>query len=107
MPSLSTIGLCLSIVLVVAAFSKYFLASRRPRNFPPGPPTIPFIGNISQVPRVKAFLKYVSIVLPRLAVFAITTVRFHEFGAEYGSIIGLKLGSQTVVVLNSYEHVRA
>jgi hypothetical protein len=105
--SLSIVCLCFLIALVVAVLSKYFLASCRPRNFPPGPPTIPFIGNISQVPKVKAFLKYVSVILPRLSVLALTTTRFHEFGAKYGSIIGLKLGSQNVVVLNSYEHVRA
>ncbi len=105
--SLSIVGLCLPIALVMAVFSRYFLASCRPRNFPPGPPTIPFIGNISQVPRVKAFLKYVSAILPKLSVLAITTTRFHEFRADYGSIVGLKLGSQSVVVLNSYKHVRA
>ncbi|KAI1496915.1 cytochrome P450 [Biscogniauxia marginata] len=81
--------LCLAIAVFVAIISKYFLASCRPRNFPPGPSTLPFIGNISQVPRVKAFLK------------------FHEFTTEYGSIVGLKMGSQNVVILNSYEHVRA
>ncbi|TVY75686.1 Cytochrome P450 monooxygenase patH, partial [Lachnellula suecica] len=80
---------CFLIALAIAIVSKYFLASCRPRNFPPGPPTLPFIGNISQVPKVKSFLK------------------FHELGQKYGSIIGLKLGSQNVVVLNSYEHVRA
>jgi hypothetical protein len=105
--SLSIVGLCLPIALVLAVFSKYFLASCRPRNFPPGPPTLPFIGNISQVPRVKAFLRYASVILPRLSVLAITTTRFHGFRADYGSIVGLKLGSQSVVILNSYEHVRA
>ena len=104
--SLSIVGLCLPMALVVAVFSKYFFASWRPRNFPPGPPTIPFIGNISQVPRVKAFLKYDSVILPRLSVLAITITRFHQFRADYGSIVGLKLGSQSLVVLNSYEHVR-
>ena len=49
--------LYLPIVLAVGVLAKYFLASRRPRNFPPGPPTVPFIGNITQVPHVKAFLK--------------------------------------------------
>jgi hypothetical protein len=105
--SLSIVGLCLPIALVMAVFSKYFLASCRPRNFPPGPPTIPFIGNISQMPRVKAFLKYACFILPVLSVLAITTTRFHEFRADYSSIVGLKLGSQSVVVLNSYQHVRA
>ena len=105
--SLSIVGLCLPIALVMAVFSKYFLASGRPRNFPPGPPTIPFIGNISQVPKVKAFLKYAFVILPKLSELVITTTRFHKFRADYGSIVGLKLGSQSVVVLNSYKHVRA
>ncbi|KAK7978164.1 hypothetical protein PG988_005654 [Apiospora saccharicola] len=88
--STSLFGLVyLPIVLVLGVLSKYFLASRRPRDFPPGPPTAPFIGNITQVPPVKAFLK------------------FQQMQAEYGSIIGLKFGSQNAVILNSYKHVRA
>ena len=104
--SLSIASLYLPIALVVAVISKYFLASCRPRNFPPGPPTVPFIGNISQVPRVKAFKKYVSIIMTGLLILTLTTTRFHELGVDYGSIVGLKLGSQNVVVLNSYKHVR-
>lgn len=34
------------------------------------------------------------------------TLRFHDWGKEYGSIIGLKLGPQNVVVLNDYKHVQ-
>ncbi|KAM0344912.1 hypothetical protein ACHAPU_007045 [Fusarium lateritium] len=75
--------------LVVFVLAKYYLASRRPKNFPPGPPTLPFLGNITQVPPSKAFLK------------------FRDMQAEYGSIIGLKIGSQNFVVLNSYKHVKA
>ncbi|KAF7532399.1 hypothetical protein G7054_g7988 [Neopestalotiopsis clavispora] len=81
--------LLLSVASVIVVLVKYYLASLRPRNFPPGPPTIPFIGNISQVPKVKGFLK------------------FHQWKAKYGSIVGLKIGSQNVVVLNSYKHVKA
>ena len=37
----------------------------------------------------------------------VTVYRFQQMQAKYGSIIGLKFGSQNVVVLNSYKHVRA
>ncbi|KAI8221561.1 Cytochrome P450 monooxygenase patH [Colletotrichum sp. SAR 10_86] len=33
-------------------------------------------------------------------------VPFHDLGATFGSIIGLKLGSQNFVILNNYKHVR-
>ncbi|RGP61683.1 cytochrome p450 [Fusarium sporotrichioides] len=81
---------CIVLVLAfVVVLIRYYLASRRPKDFPPGPPTVPFLGNITQVPTSKAFLK------------------FRDMQAEYGSIIGLKIGSQNFVVLNSYKHVKA
>lgn len=60
MPSLGVVLFQLAIALSVITLLKHFVASRRPRNFPPGPPTVPFLGNLTQVPRVKAFLKYVA-----------------------------------------------
>ncbi|KAI0470408.1 cytochrome P450 [Xylariaceae sp. FL0804] len=87
--SLLSLSVCIAVAACAVTLIKYLVASRRPRNFPPGPPTLPFIGNTHQLPRTKAYLK------------------FCEFTAEYGSIVGLKLGCQNVVVLNSYEHVKA
>ncbi|KAK3337598.1 cytochrome P450 [Cercophora scortea] len=81
--------LCFPIAVIAAVLFKYYLAGRRPANFPPGPPTLPFIGNITQVPRAKAFLT------------------FQRMQADHGSIIGLKVGAQNLVVLNSYKHVKA
>ncbi|KAJ0338880.1 hypothetical protein COL922a_005075 [Colletotrichum nupharicola] len=90
--SRGTVGLCVLVVLAVSTLSRFFLASCRPRNFPPGPRTVPFLGNITQVPKSKGFLN--------------ETPRFHDLGATFGSIIGLKLGSQNFVILNNYKHVR-
>jgi hypothetical protein len=99
-------GLCLFAAGVVALLAKYIIRSRRPRNFPPGPTTITLLGNISDLPSRKAFLKYVLITVLSLSL-PLTICRFHELTKEYGSIVGLKLGPQNVVVLNGYKHVRA
>ncbi|KAL0937773.1 Fumitremorgin C synthase 4 [Colletotrichum truncatum] len=60
-------------------------------NFPPGPPTIPFLGNLHQIPLTKPFLQ------------------FAEWSRSYGShgLVGLHLGpSNRAVVLNSWRSVR-
>lgn len=66
----------------------YLLQTRRPPNFPPGPPTMLGLGNLHQLPARMPFLK------------------FHEWFENYGDIIGLKMGHKNVVVLRNPNHVR-
>ena len=56
---------------------------RRPKNYPPGPPTIPFLGNLHQIPRKKRHLQ------------------FEKWAREYGPIYSLILGTKVMIVLNS------
>ncbi|KAJ9613321.1 hypothetical protein H2200_003263 [Cladophialophora chaetospira] len=80
--------LLVSVLLLLATLVKLYLNSRRPKHFPPGPAPFPIIGNLPELPPTKAFLK------------------FHEWGKQYGDIIGLKFGPQNVVILNNYKHIK-
>lgn len=75
---------------VSVLYSLYELAkaTSRSEDFPPGPPTTWGLGNLHQVPVDRPFLQ------------------FHEWKKTYGDIIGLKLGHQNLVVLQSAEQVR-
>ncbi|KAJ5394681.1 hypothetical protein N7509_006468 [Penicillium cosmopolitanum] len=55
---------------------------------PPGPPVVPFLGNLHQVPSKKAFLK------------------FQEWGRKHGAIVSVKMGPTDMVILNKAKDVR-
>ncbi|KAL1752889.1 cytochrome P450 [Schizophyllum commune] len=61
-------------------------AKRRTRSpLPPGPPQLPILGNLLQMPSNEAWLKYI------------------EWGREYGDVIYLKALSREMLVVNSAE----
>ncbi|KAI0186098.1 cytochrome P450, partial [Xylaria flabelliformis] len=55
----------------------------RPKDFPPGPPTLPIIGNIHQLPTSQPHKQ------------------FQKWAEEYGPVFSLILGTQVLIVLSS------
>ena len=43
--------------VLVPTLLRYYFAAQRPKNFPPGPPTVPLLGNLHLLPLSKSFLK--------------------------------------------------
>ncbi|CAI7607955.1 unnamed protein product [Penicillium pancosmium] len=75
---------------LVALFFVYRILSigQRPKNYPPGPPTLPILGNIHQMPSRDAHLQ------------------FEKWAREYGPVYSLILGTKCLVVLSSDEAVK-
>ncbi|RWA13097.1 hypothetical protein EKO27_g2010 [Xylaria grammica] len=61
---------------------------RRPEGYPPGPPTLPLIGNLHLMPKQKGHLQ------------------FERWANEYGPIYSLILGTQVMVVISSDKVVK-
>lgn len=74
--------LALGAFLVYGLFKVSQLGSR-PKDFPPGPPTLPIIGNLHQIPSEKRHLQ------------------FEKWAREYGPVFSLMLGTKVMIVLNS------
>ncbi|KAI0120163.1 cytochrome P450 [Nemania sp. FL0031] len=68
--------------------SRLVYVGSRPQHYPPGPPTLPLVGNLHQIPRAKRH------------------VQFAQWAREYGPVYSLILGTKVMIVLNSDVAVR-
>jgi hypothetical protein len=74
-----------SVALAVFRLSKI---GHRPKEFPPGPPTWPLIGNLHLMPKEKAHLQ------------------FQKWAQEYGPVYSLMLGTKVMIVLSSDQAIK-
>ncbi|KAF2733286.1 cytochrome P450 [Polyplosphaeria fusca] len=77
-------SLSYAALVAIAAWALYRISciGRRPKNFPPGPPTIPVLGNLHLMPASDPHVK------------------FEEWAKKYGPVYSLMLGTKTMVVLS-------
>ncbi|KAI0430783.1 cytochrome P450 [Xylaria sp. FL1042] len=75
--------MALGFAAFVAILWKLSKIGQRPKDYPPGPPTLPLIGNLHQMPKGNGHLQ------------------FQKWAEEYGPIYSLMLGTKVVVVLSS------
>lgn len=61
---------------------------RRLKDYPPGPPTLPVVGNLHQIPSQKRHLQ------------------FGKWAQEYGPIYSVMLGTQVYIVLSADYAIR-
>ncbi|KAJ4304905.1 hypothetical protein N0V90_000433 [Kalmusia sp. IMI 367209] len=61
---------------------------RRPKDYPPGPPTLPLLGNLHLIPDKKRHLQ------------------FEKWAREYGPIFSLMLGTKAMIVLSSDQAIK-
>lgn len=73
----------LAVIGVAYAIYRLCRIGRRDSDLPPGPPTLPVLGNILDFPTRHAHFK------------------FTEWSKTYGEIFSLKIAGETMVVLNS------
>ncbi|KAF6790296.1 cytochrome P450 2D18 [Colletotrichum sojae] len=73
---------CLWVLLAVVLLHQVLTFGRREKGLPPGPPTIPVLGNAHLIPARGLCFK------------------FKEWAEQYGSVYSLKIGKSTMIVLN-------
>lgn len=82
-PGSSCLTLPAFLILISAILWQLSKVGSRPKNYPPGPPTLPLIGNLHQIPQEKRHLQ------------------FEKWAREYGPIYSLMLGTKVMIVLSS------
>jgi hypothetical protein len=73
---------------IATAAYVYLFIGRREKHLPPGPPTLPILGNIHQIPKKGAHFQ------------------FTEWAKQYGGIYSLKLGTGTAAVITDGKIVK-
>ena len=75
------------VILFLSLLSVLWRKTTRDSRYPPGPPTIPFVGNLNIVTKDMI-------------------VEFRKLRQKYGDVFSLVMGTQTVVVVNGIDTLK-
>ncbi|XP_043248159.1 probable cytochrome P450 303a1 [Colletes gigas] len=81
------------ILLIILLLLLLYLGSRKPKGYPPGPKWWPILGSAVEVARLRQKTGYL---------FKTCSV----LCKKYGPVVGLKIGTDRIVVLNDHESIR-
>ncbi|KAK9782620.1 putative Cytochrome P450 [Seiridium cardinale] len=84
----NTVIFVLATVLVGLVLHRLSKIGQRPKGYPPGPPTLPIIGNIHLMPKENQHLQ------------------FQKWAEEYGPVYSLILGTKVMIVLSSDQAIK-
>ncbi|KAL1745670.1 cytochrome P450 [Schizophyllum fasciatum] len=87
MSTISSTSIAATALTLVVSY-KLIRSCSREQGLPPGPPTVPLLGNILQITTKDMYL------------------RFTEWSREFGEIYSLKIGPSTVIVLSSPSSIK-
>ena len=88
-----------SLLLVLYHVFRILQIGKRDPRLPPGPPTIPILGNIHQIPIERSYLQY--------GLFHHQSdIRFTKWARQYGGVMSLKVGRGTIIVLTDGKAVK-
>ncbi|KAL1900977.1 hypothetical protein Sste5346_002040 [Sporothrix stenoceras] len=74
-------SLTAALAVGIFLFFRLLTMGRREKGLPPGPPTLPVLGNLHQIPTSGLHAKFI------------------EWGEKFGGVFSLKMGSGTMIVL--------
>jgi hypothetical protein len=78
----------LPVLLLALLIYRLRKVGHRPAGYPPGPPTLPLIGNLHLMPKEKSHLQ------------------LQKWAKEYGPVYSLILGTKVMIVLSSDQAVK-
>ncbi|XP_017794201.1 PREDICTED: probable cytochrome P450 303a1 [Habropoda laboriosa] len=82
------------MLLMVLLLLLLYLGSRKPKGYPPGPKWWPILGCAIEMARLRQETGYLFKTCSALC-------------KKYGPVVGLKIGTDRIVVLNDYESIRS